>query len=86
MKRERRPAEVFPPGEYLRDELQERGWNVTQLAERAVVPAGEILAVLDGGTITGRLSERLGIALGVSPWFWAGLSVYWQKYRKCGAK
>ena len=24
------PAEAFPPGEYLRDELDERGWTVTQ--------------------------------------------------------
>ena len=85
MTRERRPAEVFAPAEYLRDELQERGWTVAQLAERAVVPVAEILAVLDGGAITGRLSERLGIALGVSPWFWANLSVYWRKYGKGGA-
>jgi len=26
------PAEVFPPGEYLRDELEERGWTVTEFA------------------------------------------------------
>ena len=23
------PAEAFPPGEYLHDELEERGWTVT---------------------------------------------------------
>ena len=27
------PAEAFPPGEYLRDEFDERGWTVAQLAE-----------------------------------------------------
>ena len=28
-----RPAEVFPPGEFLRDELEERGWSQSDLAE-----------------------------------------------------
>ena len=27
------PAHAFPPGEYLRDELEERGWTVTEFAE-----------------------------------------------------
>ena len=27
------PAEVFPPGEFLRDELEARGWNQTEFAE-----------------------------------------------------
>lgn len=40
------PAEVFPPGEYLRDELEERGWTVTEFAEiigRPVQAVSEIL-------------------------------------------
>jgi len=28
------PAEVFPPGEYIEDELKARGWTTRALAER----------------------------------------------------
>ena len=27
------PAEVFPPGEFLADELEARGWTQTEFAE-----------------------------------------------------
>ncbi len=29
------PAEAFPPGEYLRDELEERGWTEKEFAAAA---------------------------------------------------
>ena len=29
----RRPAEAFPPGEYLLDMLNERGWTQSEFAE-----------------------------------------------------
>ena len=29
----RTPAEVFPPGEFLADELEARGWTQTEFAE-----------------------------------------------------
>lgn len=28
------PAEVFPPSEYLRDELEARGWSINDLAKK----------------------------------------------------
>ena len=40
------PAHAFPPGEYLRDELEERGWTVTEFAEiigRPIQAVSEIL-------------------------------------------
>ena len=30
--KERKPAEVFPPGEFLREELEARGWTQGDLA------------------------------------------------------
>ena len=30
---DRIPAEVFPPGEFLNDELEARGWTQTEFAE-----------------------------------------------------
>lgn len=32
-------AEAFSPGEYLRDELDERGWTVSEFAEKVGRPA-----------------------------------------------
>lgn len=75
------PAEVFPPGEFLADELVERGWTPEQLATRAGVPLAEIQAVLDGGRVNVRLSERLGYALGTNGAFWANLSLYYVKHK-----
>lgn len=31
---ERKPAEVFPPGEFIRDEMKERGWSDSDVHKR----------------------------------------------------
>ncbi len=77
---ERRPAEVFSPGEHLRDEMDERGWTVAELSRRAGVPDADIQAVLDGGLIHARLADRLSYAIGTSADYWANLSLRWKKY------
>ena len=41
------PAEVFPPGEYLRDELEERCWTVTEFAEIIGRPAQAVSEILN---------------------------------------
>ena len=33
MSAEHMPAEVFPPGEFIKDEIEERGWTQEYLAE-----------------------------------------------------
>ena len=69
-----KPAEVFPPGEYLREELEARGWTDYHLASRlglSMAGAGDLLA--GRMQITRDLAARLAAAFGTSPELWANL-------------
>ncbi|MHB1536561.1 MAG: HigA family addiction module antitoxin [Acidimicrobiales bacterium] len=68
------PAEAFPPGEYLRDELAERGWAEREFAEiigRAVQVVSEILNVKKD--ITPETAIAIGAALGTSAELWMNM-------------
>lgn len=68
------PAEVFPPGEFLKDELEARGWSQTDLAEimgRSVNVVNEIVAAKRG--VTPETAQALADALGGSAQFWLNL-------------
>jgi HTH-type transcriptional regulator/antitoxin HigA len=76
---ERIPAEVFPPGEFLRDELDARGWNQTEFAEiigREPRVVNEI--VLGKRAITPETATELAAALGTSAQFWMNLESAYQ--------
>lgn len=78
----RRPAEVFPPGEFLRDELEERGWTQTDLADilgRPVATVNEIIAAKRG--ISPETARGLSAALGTTPEFWMNLEAAYQLSR-----
>src|SRR5687767_10841873 len=78
----RRPAEVFPPGEFLRDELEERGWTEADLAEildRPVHEVNEIVASARG--ISPETARGLSAAFGTSPEFWMNLDTAYQLSR-----
>src|SRR5579862_7827246 len=67
-------AEVFPPGEFLRDELEARGWTQTEFAEilgRPVRLVNEIIAGKRG--ITPETAKELAAALGTSAMMWLNL-------------
>lgn len=67
-------AEVFPPGEYLADELAARGWTISQLAELMGQPADIVSGILDAQIeITRDLAESISIALGTSAQLWLNL-------------
>jgi len=69
-----RPAEVFPPGEFLKDELEIRGWTQTDLAEimgRHVSVINEILSAKRG--LTADTAQALADALGGRAQFWLNL-------------
>jgi len=68
------PAEAFPPGEYLRDELEERGWTITEFAGiigRTVQDVSEILNAEQ--LITPDTARSLSEALGTSAEVWLNL-------------
>lgn len=77
-----RPAVVFPPGETLRDELEERGWTQAEFAEILGRPQSRINEILNGKrAITPDLARDLSAAFGTSPEFWLNLEAQYQLYR-----
>lgn len=68
------PAEVFPPGEYLRDELDERGWTITEFAEIIGRPIQAVSEILNGKKeITTETALAFADALGTTPSLWLNL-------------
>lgn len=71
---ERVPAEVFPPGNLIRDELEARGWTQTDLAEILGRPLRTINEILSGKrAITPETAQGLGEAFGVGAQFWLSM-------------
>lgn len=78
----RRPAEVFPPGEFLRDELEERGWTEANLAEILDWPVDEVNEIVAGSRgISPETARGLSAAFGTSPEFWMNLDTAYQLSR-----
>ncbi|HEX4120256.1 MAG TPA: HigA family addiction module antitoxin [Verrucomicrobiae bacterium] len=70
----RTPAEVFPPGEFIRDELQARGWTQGDLAQVMGRPEPAInLIINDKRGITPDTATELAGAFGTTPEFWLNL-------------
>ena len=68
------PAEVFPPGEYLRDELEERGWSVTEFAEISGLALQAVSEILNAKReITTETALAISEALGTSSEVWLNL-------------
>ncbi|MDA8283414.1 MAG: HigA family addiction module antitoxin [Actinomycetota bacterium] len=68
------PAEAFPPGEYLRDELAERGWAQGEFAEIIGRPVQVVSEILNGKKdITPETAIAIGAALGTSAELWMNL-------------
>lgn len=87
--KERVPAEAFPPGEFLKDELEERGWTQEEFA--AIIGRPTTLVnqiVLGKRAITPEAAAEIGAALGVDAQYWLNLeSAYrlWLVRQKHGA-
>jgi HTH-type transcriptional regulator / antitoxin HigA len=72
-------AETFPPGEFLREELEARNWNQTEFSEiigRPVKMVNELL--LGKRAITPETAIQLGDALGTGPELWMNLESQYQ--------
>lgn len=68
------PAQAFPPGEYLRDELDERGWTVTEFAEIIGRPVQAVSEIINGKKeITTETAFAFAQALDTSPELWLNL-------------
>ena len=72
-------AEAFPPGEYLRDELEARGWTIAEFAEILGRPTQAVSEIINGRkTITATTAKEIGGALGTSPEVWLNLQNAYQ--------
>ena len=74
--KERIPAEVFHPGEFLNDELEARNWTQSEFAEIIRRPARLVNEIVMGKKIiTTETARELGAALGTSPQYWLNLQI-----------
>jgi HTH-type transcriptional regulator/antitoxin HigA len=72
-------AEVFPPGEFLREELEARNWSQTELAEIIGRPVRLINEIIAGKkAITPETAIQLGESLGTGPEVWMNLESQYQ--------
>jgi HTH-type transcriptional regulator / antitoxin HigA len=68
------PAEVFSPGEYIKDELDERGWSQADLADILGRPPKLVSDIVAGKcSITPETAHGLGEAFGTSAQVWMNL-------------
>ena len=80
--KQREPAEVFHPGEYLRDELEARSWSDEAFSQLTGITIEALRNVLEGKSgLLGWMAERIGNALGTSATFWIRLNhIYYSRY------
>lgn len=75
------PAEAFPPGEYLRDELEERGWSEREFAEIVGRPVQTVSEILNGRKqIIPETALAFAEALGTSAELWVNLQTAFNLY------
>lgn len=73
------PAEVFPPGEFLRDELEARDWSQQELADILDRPPRLISELIAGKrAVTPETAKGLADAFGTSPDYWMNLESQYQ--------
>jgi HTH-type transcriptional regulator/antitoxin HigA len=72
---DRRPAEVFPVGEYIRDELTGRGWTYADLAGRTGMSPQEVEDICAGvKPFLAKHAVAVGRAFGTGEVFWLNLN------------
>ncbi|MBI3940284.1 MAG: ImmA/IrrE family metallo-endopeptidase [Acidobacteria bacterium] len=77
----RTTAETFPPGEFIRDELEARGWSQDDLAQILGRQISVVNALIKGKrTISPDLASDLGAAFGTSAELWMNLETAYQLF------
>ena len=75
-------AEAFPPGDFIEEELQARGWSQAYLADAMEQDVEIVAELIDGSReVTPDVAERLGAAFGTGAQLWLNLATSYQSYR-----
>jgi HTH-type transcriptional regulator/antitoxin HigA len=75
----REVAEAFPPGEFIKDELEARGWTQDALAEITGIPAPVISNIVKGKrAVSVEIASHLAAAFGTTAQFWMNLETSYQ--------
>jgi HTH-type transcriptional regulator / antitoxin HigA len=74
------PAEAFPPSDYIREEMDARGWTEEDVSARCALGVERVKAILGGDRISLWECAVLGQAFDTTPAFWANLQLYWKRY------
>ncbi len=83
---QRVPAEVFSPGEYIKEFLEGRGWTQSDLAEILGRPLQLVSdVILDKRRITPETAKGLAEAFDTSAQLWLNLDSAWQLYKTRGS-
>jgi len=78
----KKAAEVFPPGEFIKEELEARNWTQTELAEIIGRQSSLISELLAGKrSISPDLAKELGAAFDTSAELWLNLENSYQLWR-----
>lgn len=76
---DRTPAEIFPPGDFIREEIDARGWTQQDLADILGKPLPTVNQILKGKKgIVADTAQRLAAAFGNSAQFWMNLEASWR--------
>jgi HTH-type transcriptional regulator/antitoxin HigA len=71
--------ETFPPGDFLREELEARGWTQLDFARILGRPLQTINEIVNGKKrITAETAKEIALALGTSPQVWLNLENAYQ--------
>ena len=79
---ERVPAEVFPPGEFIQEELDARGWTQADLAEIMGRDTNLVSALVTARrSVSPETARGLGAAFGTGAALWMNLEASYQLSR-----
>lgn len=74
-----KPADVFPPGDFIREELESRGWTQADLARILGRPLQTVNLLINGRkSVTAQTAKALGVAFGTGPELWMNLEIAYQ--------
>jgi HTH-type transcriptional regulator/antitoxin HigA len=82
----RNVAEAFPPGEFIKDELEARGWTQEDLAEITGMASPVISNIINAKrALSPDVASNLAAAFGTTAQFWMNLETSYQLFSESHA-